>query len=49
MLDSDYLLNYQFGSYEWARDMLRGGYITKEAFTDFIEYNNLHFCEAFYE
>lgn len=38
------LLNYLLGSYHYALDSLHGGYITKEDFNAFVNYNDLHFC-----
>ncbi len=38
------LLNYLLGSYHCALDSLHGGYITKEDFDAFVDYNDLHFC-----
>jgi len=40
----DYILNYQFAAFASAKEMFRAGYITKEQFNEFIEYNDLHFC-----
>jgi len=46
MKDPNFLFNYQLTSFEWARDLMRRGYITREDFNAFVNDNDLFHCEA---
>lgn len=47
-MNSDFnLFDYLLESYYYALDLLHGGYITKEAFDEFVDYNDLHFCKNY--
>lgn len=44
MKNQNELFNYSLTSFEYARDMLKGGYITKESFDEFVQFNDLTWC-----